>query len=296
MTAWLASYENVIALVLLNGILGLAAWLMLVVNRFSLATGGLMSLGAYVAVLGTTRFELPFLVALAAGAAAGAVAALLLGTPVLRLEGDYFALATLAFTEVVRVVALNWDSMTGGALGIVGIPVATDLWHLGIAVTLLVGALAWARWSWIGRVLEVTRQDDMAAQAIGIDVARVRLAVFVASGAVCGAAGGLAGHLSAFIGPDDFGMSRSIDAIAYAVLGGVSGVAGPLLGAAVYTVLPEALRFSAQGREIVIALIVVAVVLFLPRGLTSVGDRPWWRRGLAGSKSRIAGTERTAPP
>ncbi len=271
MTDFLASYDNVISLVLLNGILGIAAYLLLIVNRFSLATGGLMAIGAYVSVLSTQNLGLPFALALLLGGVTAAVIALLLGLPVLRIEGDYFALVTLAFTEIVRIIALNWESVTGGALGIVGIPTETQTWHLALALTVLAGAVYITRRSWIGRVIDAIRLDEMPAQAIGIDAARIRLILFVISGAICGVAGGLAGHLNFFIGPSDFGMTRSVDAVVYAVLGGLNSIFGPIVGALVYTVLPEALRFSAQAREIVLSLVIILAVLFLPRGLISLG-------------------------
>lgn len=271
MTDFLASYDNVISLVLLNGILGIAAYLLLIVNRFSLATGGLMAIGAYVSVLSTQNLGLPFALALLLGGATAAVIALLLGLPVLRIEGDYFALVTLAFTEIVRIIALNWESVTGGALGIVGIPTETQTWHLAVALTVLAGGVYITRRSWIGRVIDAIRLDEMPAQAIGIDAARIRLILFVISGAICGIAGGLAGHLNFFIGPSDFGMTRSVDAVVYAVLGGLNSIFGPIVGALVYTVLPEALRFSAQAREIVLSLVIILAVLFMPRGLIALG-------------------------
>lgn len=271
MTEFLSSYENVIALVLLNSILGIAAYLMLIVNRFSLATGGLMAVGAYVSVLATTNLGWPFALTLLLAGVVAAVVALLLGLPVLRIEGDYFALATLAFTEIIRIIALNWETVTGGALGIVGIPTETKTWHLALAVIVLAAAIYAIRRSWIGRVIDAIRLDEMPAQAIGIDAARVRLILFVVSGAICGVAGGLAGHLNFFIGPSDFGMTRSVDAVVYAVLGGLNSIFGPVAGALVYTVLPEALRFSAQAREIVLSLVIILAVLFMPRGLVSLG-------------------------
>lgn len=270
MINWLISYENVTALVLLNGILGLAAYLMLSVNRFSLATGGLVAVGAYVSVLATLHTGLPFPVVLILGALCGAFMALVVGLPVLKLEGDYFALATLAFTEIVRVTAFNWDSVTGGALGLDGIPRYTSLSLLAVILALLLAGVWWAKSSWIGRLLEATKQDEMPAQALGIDVARVRLLTFVVSGAICGLGGGLLGHLNFFISPSDFGLLRSLDAIAYSILGGLNHVLGPVLGALVFTVLPEALRFSAQAREIILSLILVLAVVFLPHGLLSL--------------------------
>ncbi|PWK34317.1 branched-chain amino acid ABC transporter permease [Cupriavidus plantarum] len=290
MMDFLLAYENVIALVCINAILGIGVYLMLSVNRFSLATGGLVAVGAYVSVLVSLHTALPFPAALAAGTLAGALMALLLGAPVLRLEGDYFALATLAFTEVMRVIAFNWDTVTGGALGLDGIPLATTLPLLAATVAALVAVIVIARRGRTGRVLEATRLDDMPAQALGIDVARVRLAVFVFSGAVCGLGGALLGHLNGFIGPNDFGLQRSLDAIAYAVLGGLGHVSGALAGATIFTALPEALRFSAQAREIVMATILLLAVVFLPRGMLSIGQP------LRGALGRISGSTRRAAP
>lgn len=270
MTMFFSAYGNVIALVMLNAILGIGIYLMLCVNRFSLAAGGLMGVGAYVSALTTLQGGAPFAAALLAGVLASALLALLIGLPVLRLEGDYFALGTLAFTEIVRVIAFNWDSVTGGALGLDGIPANTSLPVLAACLLGLLLLVYFLRSGRSGRILEATRQDEMPAQSLGIDVAAVRLGMFVFSGAVCGLAGGLAAHLNSFIGPNDFGLLRSLDAVAYAVLGGLSNVLGAVLGAAVFTVLPEVLRFSAQAREILMSLILLLAVVFLPRGLLSI--------------------------
>ncbi|ALM82827.1 branched-chain amino acid ABC transporter permease [Bordetella sp. N] len=273
MTDILNVYGNVIALVLINSILGIGIYLVLCVNRFSLAAGGLMGLGAYVSALATLQADAPFFVALLAGVLAAAFFALLVGLPVLRLEGDYFALGTLAFTEIVRVVTFNWDSVTGGALGLDGIPIQTDQPVLAACLLALLALVWWLRRGRFGRILEATRQDETPAQSLGIDVAAVRLGMFVLSGAVCGLAGGLAAHLNSFIGPNDFGLVRSLDAVSYAVLGGLNSALGAVLGATVFTVLPEALRFSAQAREILMSLLLLLAVVLLPRGLLSIVPR-----------------------
>lgn len=273
MTELLAGYRNVVDLCLLNGTVALAAWLLLRVDRFSLATGGLMALGAYAAVVATTRFGLSFPAALALGTLLGVLAAALVAWPVLRLRGDYFALATLAFSEVVRVVAFNWDGVTGGALGITGIPPLTETWHLALAFALPAAAVLWLEAGPVGRAVAALRSDDAPAQALGLDIGALRFAAFVASGALCGLAGGLAGHLNFFVGPNDFALLRSMDAVAAAVLGGTGQVLGPLVGATLLTVLPEALRFSAQVREVAVALVLLLAVLLLPRGVLSLGHR-----------------------
>jgi branched-chain amino acid transport system permease protein len=265
-----AAYNNVIDLCLLNAFLALGCFLLLGVNLFSLGTGGLMSIGAYLSVWLTMQAGWPFPAALLAGTVAAALAAAGLGSLVLRLRGDYFAMATLAFTEVVRVIALNWESLTGGALGIFGIPKLTETWHLALAL-LVVTYLIWAvRRSPIGRRMRALAEDELTVSAAGYDGARLKLAVFTASGAIAGLGGGLAGHLNMFISPGDFGFTRSVDSVVAPVLGGAWNLAGPWLGATILTVLPEALRFSAQAREVLIGVCVLAVVLFLPTGVSSL--------------------------
>lgn len=281
----LASYGNLINLVLLDGILAYAVWLALSANMFSFATGGFMAIGAYVGVVLTMRLGVPFPLAVVAAAASAAGVALALGGTLLRLRGDYFALATLAFTEVVRVIALNWESVTGGALGIVGIARSTETWHLAAGLGAVI-YFAWAlRRSHIGRAIAAIRADELPTAAMGVDIFRYRLALFVTSGAVTGLAGALAGHMNYFIGPNDFGLLRTIDAISYSILGGIGVLAGPGLGALVLTALPELLRFSSQLREILVGALLLGAVLFLPRGLAALRlPAPSARRALAVEK------------
>ncbi|WP_454625290.1 branched-chain amino acid ABC transporter permease [Bradyrhizobium cenepequi] len=274
MSAWIsqffASYSNIIDLCLLNSLIAYGLFLALSANMFSLATGGFMALGAYCSVYCTMELGFPFAPAVFAGALLAAVSAAAIGAPVLRLRGDYFMLATFAFTEVTRVVALNWDSVTGGAVGIFSIPRYTETWHLALAVAVVIYIAHTLRRSYFGRAIAAIKQDDVVAQSMGVNVFAHRLSLFIASGFICGAAGALAAHLNYFIGPGDFGLVRSVDALTYPILGGVNALAGPLVGATFTTLLPEALRFSNQLREILMGALVVAIVLYLPGGAMSI--------------------------
>jgi branched-chain amino acid transport system permease protein len=265
-----ASYSNIIDLCILNAILAYALFLVLSANMFSLATGGFMAIGAYCSVYMTMELGLPFVPAVLAGALLGAAAAAVIGTPVLRLRGDYFMLATFAFTEVVRVIALNWDSVTGGAIGIVNIPRYTETWQLALVLIVVIYLVHTLRGSYFGRAIAAIKQDDVVAQSMGVNVFVHRLALFIANGFICGAAGALAAHLNFFVGPSDFGLVRSVDALTYPILGGVNALAGPVVGAVFTTILPEALRFSNQLREVLMGALVVAIVLYLPDGALSV--------------------------
>lgn len=268
-TQFLASYGNIIDLCLLNSLIAYAVFLALSANMFTLATGGFMALGAYCSVYLTMEMAFPFSVAVLAGAIVAAAAAALIGAPVLRLRGDYFMLATFAFTEVIRVIALNWDSVTGGAIGIVNIPRYTETWHLVLALLVMVYVVYTLRRSYFGRAIAAIKQDDVVAQAMGVNVFAHRLLLFIANGFISGAAGALAAHLNFFVGPADFGLTRSVDALTYPILGGVNALVGPIIGAVFTTLLPEVLRFSNQLREILMGALVMAIVLFLPGGAMS---------------------------
>jgi branched-chain amino acid transport system permease protein len=264
------AYHNVIDLCLLNSVLAIGCFLLLGVNLFSLATGGLMAIGAYVSIWLTMQQGWGFGPALVAATLAASLTALGLGSLVLRLRGDYFTMATLAFTEVVRVVALNWDSVTGGALGVFGIPKLTETWHLALLLVVVVYLVWTVRHSALGERMHAVAVDELAVSTAGYDVARIKLAIFTASGAIAGLGGGLAAHLNMFVAPGDFGFLRSFDAVIASVLGGVLNIAGPVIGAVILTVLPEALRFSAQMREILVGAVILLAVLFLPAGLASL--------------------------
>lgn len=270
MSEFYYAYENVIDLCLLNAVLACGCLLLLSVNLLSLATGGLMAAGAYLSIWLTMRQGWPFGPALLAAAILGSAAAAGLGALVLRLRGDYFAMATLAFTEVVRILTLNWDSMTGGALGVFGIPKYTETWHLAALLALVLYLLAAIRHSAVGDRMRAVAEDELAVAASGHDVARLKLALFTAAGAVAGLGGALAAHLNTFVAPGDFGFLRSMDAVLAPVLGGVSNLFGAAIGATILTVLPEALRFSAQLREILIGAVTLLAILFLPAGLASL--------------------------
>lgn len=270
MIAFFDAYHNVIDLCLLNSLLAFGCFLLLGVNLFSLAAGGLMAIGAYLSVWLTMQNGWSFAPALVAAVFASAVAALGLGALVLRLRGDYFTMATLAFTEVVRIIALNWDSVTGGALGIFGIPQYTETWQLALLLAIVL-YLAWAvRNSGLGERMRAIASDELAVTAAGHDVARFKLWIFTFSGGIAGLGGALAAHLNMFVSPGDFGFMRSVDAVIAPVLGGAWNIAGPVLGATLLTVLPEVLRFSAQMREILIGCSMLVIILFLPTGVASL--------------------------
>jgi len=273
-------YSNLVLTIGINALLALSIWLTLSCGLLAMANAAFMGIGAYSASLLTTSAGVPFPMALAGGMAAPTVVALLIGGPTLRLSGVYLAMATLGFGEVVRVLILNAESLTGGALGLNGIPQLTQWWHVAAALVITLWALWRLRCSRIGRAFEAIKEDAVAASLMGIGVLSHKMLAFAFGAAIAGLAGALNAHLTFFIGPSEFGFDRGVDILTMAILGGTSGLTGPLLGALIITVLPELLRGLKDFRTMTNGAILVLIVLFLPKGLWDpLRMRQWFRRG-----------------
>ena len=282
-----AVYSNVVLTIGINGLLALSIWLTLSCGMLSIGNAAFMGVGAFTAALVTMKLGWPFPVSLVLGMITPAVLAFVIGKPTLRLSGIYLAMATLGFGEVVRITLLNWESLTGGALGLNGIPQLTQWWHVLIAVVLVLLVLWRMRRSKVGRAFEAIKEDDTAAGLMGIAVANTRMLAFVLGAAIAGLAGGLDAHLTFFIGPQEFGFDRAVDILTMAILGGIGGLPGPLLGAAILTLLPEVLRSLRDFRLVVNGLILVVIVLFLPKGIWDPQRyRAWFGRRLKHADGR----------
>lgn len=262
-----AIHSNLVLTLGTSSLLALSIYLTLSCGMLAMANGAFMGIGAYVSALATLRADIPFPLALACGALAPALVAYAIGKPTLRLSGVYLAMATLAFGEVVRIAILNSEPWTGGALGLNGIPQLTQPWHVALALIAVLALLQRLRSSRTGRAFEAIKADETAASLMGVDVAGHKLAAFVLGAAIAGLAGGLNAHLTFFIGPNEFGFDRGVEILTMAILGGIQGLAGPVLGAVIVTLLPEVLRGLQDWRLMANGVILVLMVLFLPRGL-----------------------------
>ncbi|HTY99231.1 MAG TPA: branched-chain amino acid ABC transporter permease [Rhodocyclaceae bacterium] len=273
-----STYSTLIFTVGIHMLLALSIWLTLACGLLSLANAAFMGIGAYSAALLTLNLGWPFPAVLAAGSLAPAAVALAIGVPTLRLSGVYLAMATLAFGEVSRVTILNLE-ITGGPEGLNGIPATTEWWHI-VLILLVVGyGLARLRRSRVGRAFEAIKEDEVAARLMGIDVDRHKLFAFTLGAAIAGLAGALNAHYTFFISPREYGFENAVDILTMTVLGGISSLIGPVLGASILTLLPELLRFLHDYRLAVNGLILVLVVLFLPTGLwDSRRIRAWFNR------------------
>ena len=260
-------YSNLVLTLGTNALLALSIYLTLWCGMLAIANAAFMGIGAYTSALLTMNYGLPFPLALAAGMAAPALMAFVIGKPTLRLSGVYLAMATLAFGQVVRIALLNADSITGGALGLNGIPQSTQWWHVALALVLTLALLWRLRRSRVGRAFESIKEDETAAGLMGIDVGAHKMLAFVLGAAIAGLAGTLNAHLTFFIGPNEYGFDRAVDILTMAILGGIGNLTGPVIGAAILTLLPEMLRSFKDFRLVVNGFILVLIVLFLPNGI-----------------------------
>ena len=277
-----ATYNTVVYGIGVNALLALSIYLTLSCGLLSLANAAFMGIGAYAAALISMQTGLPFALALAAGALAPALVALVIGIPTLRLSGVYLAMATLGFGEVVRVAIINLG-FTGGPMGLNGIPQYTTFWHIAALLLLTLYCLARLRRSKVGRAFEAIKEDDIAARLMGVNVERYKLLAFVLGAMIAGLAGGLNAHYTFTIGPNNYGFENAVDILTMAVFGGTSNLVGPTVGAAILTLLPEVLRELKHFRLAVNGLILILVILYLPKGLWDPRRiRAFWQQRNSG--------------
>ena len=265
------TYATAIAVIGISALLALSVWLTLYAGQLTLGNAAFMGIGAYVSALLGRHLDTSFPVALVAGALVAGLVALPLGATVFRLRGVYLAIATLAFGEVVRVILLA-TPITGKGQGLNGIPAKTELWHIYASLAVIAYVLWRVQGSTVGRAWAAIREDELASASQGIDVGRFKLAAFVTGALVAGWAGGLSAHLTFSIDPSDFGFSKAVQILVFAVVGGIPNVLGPIVGAALFTALPEILRPLKDYRDIFQGLILLGVIVFLPRGLVTFLD------------------------
>jgi len=264
----------------INMIMGLSMFLPMTVGQLSFGQAGFMSIGAHIAVVLTLYAGVWFPIALLAGGLGAGLIGFLVGVPVLRLRGLLLALVTFAFAQVVEVFFLNFKP-TGAAEGIRGIYPYTNLWYVYGILAILVVFLARLRHSRTGRAFEAVKLDEVAAEAMGVNVTRAKLMAFSAGAFVAGIGGGLYAHFAVFIQYDNFDFKRGVDIAMYMVLGGMDVFYGPLLGAFIITYLSTALQFLADWRWEVWGSIVILVMIFRPQGILgrdTLSARRWFRR------------------
>lgn len=238
-------------------------------GQLSLGHAAFMSVGAFASALLTIKTGLPFSLNLLLAGSFAALIGILIGFPILRLTGDYLAICTLGFAEIVKVVFLNLD-ITNGALGLTVPPAKTDIpmpivvW---ICVFLAIIAVTFVQNSRFGRALKAIREDEIAAESMGINLTLYKLKSFALGTFLAGIGGALYGHFLSYINPSDFGFLKSVDILSMVVLGGLGSVPGSVIGASVLAAAPEFLRFMSQYRMLVYGALLVFLMVFRPNGL-----------------------------
>lgn len=268
----LSSYWDSVAVFLgINILMGFSLYIPMTAGLISLGQGGFMAIGAYVCAM-LTRSDLPFPLALLAGGCAAAMAGLVVGAPVLRIRGIYVMILTLGFGEIVGVFFLNFEP-TGGASGLGGIRPFTELWQVVLACAITYLVVSRIRHVRFGRAMVAIYEDDLAAEAMGINLTRTKLLSFSLGALIAGFAGGFYAHQVLFIDANQFDFSLSAVTFLYVVLGGVSNPLGPILGAAIVTLLPELLRVVQDWRMTVFGIALVLIAIWRPDGLLSMPQR-----------------------
>ena len=253
-----------------------------VTGQFSLGHAGFLAIGAYVSAAVTLfvwpggASQLTLVVALLAGGVAAAFAGLVVGIPTLRLRGDYLAIATLGFGEIIRVVILNTDAV-GGARGLSGIPVLASFTSVYVCAVLCVVSLWRMVYSQRGTAFFAIREDEIAAAAMGIDTTRYKILAFTVGAFWAGLAGGLLAHFIGYIHTNSFTFLRSVEIVAMVVLGGLGSMTGAVLSATILTLLPELLRFGAEYRMVMYSLLLIGLMLARPSGLMGGAEITRWR-------------------
>ena len=274
-------WVHVFGLAAISAILAMGLQLLVgMAGLLSLGQAAFYGIGAYASAIATTQFGIPFPLALLLSGVAAAVASLLL-IPIVRLKGPSLAVATLGFGIIVHLVFQNEDWLTGGSIGMMGIPrpgigaavVESEqgLYYLCAAVAVVVYlALARLQASRFGRALQAIAQDEDAARASGLAIVGIKSQCFLIAAFTAGMAGSLYAHVEGYLSPDDFAFTKAIDILIMVVVGGLGSLPGAAAGAVVLVVSTEFLRVSGEYRMIIIGLAVIALMGIKRRGLAGL--------------------------
>ncbi len=256
-----------ISLNLVNGFTG----------QFSIGHAGFMGVGAYASAVITTLlfnttswpvyFQVPiFLLSLLAGGIMAGIVGFLIGLPSLRLKGDYLAIVTLGFGELLRAIIRLIDYV-GGPRGLAGIPRYTNLFWVFLFTILAIYAARNFVNSSYGRACISIRENEVASETMGVDTTKYKILSFTFASFMAGVAGGLFAHLLMFLQPDSFSFLKSIDFLVFLYTGGMSSISGSIVSAGVLTAVPEFMRFLAKWRIVIYGVLLVVLILKRPEGL-----------------------------
>lgn len=248
---------------------------------FSFGHAAFYGIGAYTAAILATRHAVPFWLTFPLAGIVAGLSGVAIALPTLRLKGIFLALITIGFQEIVFLVTLNWVSLTRGPMGIPGIPPPAiagysfggnrDYYYLILLLNvLMLFLIARIMHSRVGRAFIAIREDEVAAQAVGIPVFSTKVLSFVIATAMAGVAGAFFAHHARFVSADSFRLDETFLILTMLIVGGMGTLIGPVIGAVFLVILPEVSRFLVQFREIVYGAILILVILFRPEGIAGI--------------------------
>ena len=278
-------HELLIAQIGINAILAIAIFVTFYSGQLTLANAAFMAIGAYTTVLMSLYLPTPLPLNMLAGALLAGLVSVVVGLPVLRLRGVFLAIATIGFVEALRLGVILNVPITGEGQGLHN-PNADPLGGI-VPILISLPILAYLVWrltrSRLGQAWSAIREDELAASSNGINVPLYKMVAFIISAVLAGYAGALETHINFFVDPTEYGITRTIQILTFAVVGGTTNVFGPIVGAVFLTALPEVVRQFAAYRDVVNGVILILVIIFRPQGIVGRGGlaiiRPrWWTR------------------
>lgn len=259
-------YQNTLMFIGINIILAASLHLIIgITGQFSIGHAGFLAVGAYASAVLTMKLQMPFALALIVGGLAAALAGLIIGIPSLRLKGDYLAIATLGFGEIVRIMLLNIDYV-GGASGMQVSHLTTWPWVFASVIVTIIVIRNFTS-STHGRACISIREDETAADSMGINTTYYKVVAFAIGAFFAGIAGGLYAHNFYIIQPSNFGFLKSFDILILVVLGGLGSLSGAVLAAILLTVVTTFLQDYPETRMIIYSLVLIVMMIYRPQGL-----------------------------
>ena len=250
---------NIVLAVSLNLITGFT-------GQFSIGHAGFMAVGAYMSAVFTVKLGLPFAAGILAGAAGAAILGFAIGLPTLRLKGDYLAIATLGLGEIIRITILNIPDV-GGASGLMGIPRYTTFTWAFFAMVITIFFIKNFVNSSHGRACISIRENEIAAEAMGVDTTKYKVVAFTIGAAFAGVAGGLFSHYFYIAHPASFTFMKSFDILTMVVLGGMGSITGSITAAILLTFISAALASYPEWRMVIYSLMLIVLMIYRPQGL-----------------------------
>ncbi|NLI68008.1 MAG: branched-chain amino acid ABC transporter permease [Bacilli bacterium] len=259
-------YSNTLIFICINIMLAVSLHLVIgITGQFSIGHAGFLALGAYLSAIVTMKLHLPFILALIVGGIVAAFAGLIVGIPTLRLRGDYLAIATLGFAEIIRIIFLNIEYV-GGAAGM-QVKHMTTWTYAFISLVITIIIISNFTNSRHGRACIAIREDEIAADAMGINTTYYKVLAFVIGAFFAGIAGGLYAHNFYIIQPQNFGFLKSFDILIFVVLGGLGSLSGSVISAILLTLVSTFLQEYPETRMILYSVVLILVMLYRPQGL-----------------------------